>query len=96
MGISGVFGLVYVATPQMFPTVLAASAFGICNMFARLSAVISPEVSELHDPIPMTIFTISSLASAFLPIFLNTDRDDKSQKDTDEIEKEKSKSNLDS
>lgn len=69
-GISFAFNLTYLATPQMFPTALASTAFGICNIFARFSTVLSPLIAELPDPVPMTIFTATCLGSAFLPLCL--------------------------
>ncbi len=69
-GISFAFNIAYLATPQMFPVVLCSTAFGICNIFARFSTVLSPMIAELPDPAPMSIFSIMCIASAFLPLFL--------------------------
>ena len=71
-GISFAFNLTYLATPQMFPTALCTTAFGICNIFARFSTVLSPLIAELPDPAPMSIFSIVCIASAFLPLFLRS------------------------
>ena len=69
-GISFAFNLSYLATPQMFPTALCTTAFGICNIFARFSTILSPLIAELPDPVPMSIFTVFCIASALLPLFL--------------------------
>ena len=69
-GISFAFNLSYLATPQMFPTALCATAFGICNVFARVATILSPLVAELPDPVPMSVFSIMCIVSAFLPLFL--------------------------
>ena len=69
-GISFAFNLCYLATPQMFPVALCTTAFGICNIFARLATILSPLIAELPDPVPMSMFTIICIASAFLPLFL--------------------------
>lgn len=69
-GISFAFNIAYLATPQMFPTELTSTAFGICNIFARFSTVLSPLIAELPDPAPMSIFSISCIAAAFLPLCL--------------------------
>ena len=69
-GISFAFNISYLATPQMFPTALCSTAFGICNVFARFSTVLSPLIAELPDPAPMSIFSVMCIASAFLPLFL--------------------------
>ena len=69
-GICFAFNLVYIATPMMFPTALAATAYGICNIFARFFTIMSPLIAELPDPAPMSIFTIVCIVSAILPPFL--------------------------
>ena len=69
-GISFAFNISYLSTPQMFPTALCATAYGICNLFARLSTVIAPELAEAPDPVPMSIFSIMCIGAAFLPLFL--------------------------
>ena len=69
-GISFAFNIAYLATPQMFPIALCSTAFGICNIFARFSTVLSPLIAELPDPVPMSIFSISCISAAFLPLFL--------------------------
>jgi len=69
-GISFAFNISYLATPKMFPTILASTAFGICNVFARFSTVLSPLIAELPDPVPMSIFSVMCIASALLPLLL--------------------------
>ena len=69
-GISFAFNLSYLATPQMFPVALCTTAFGICNIFARISTIMSPLIAELPDPVPMSIFSVICIATAFLPLFL--------------------------
>lgn len=69
-GISFAFNIAYLATPQMFPTALCSTAFGICNIFARFSTVLSPLIAELPDPVPMSIFSITCIGSALLPLLL--------------------------
>lgn len=69
-GISFAFNISYLATPRMFPTSICSTAFGICNLFARGSTILSPIIAELHPPIPMSIFSIMCIVSAFLPLLL--------------------------
>jgi len=69
-GIALDFNLCYLATPTMFPIALTTTAFGICNIFARIATIMSPLIAELPDPAPMSIFSISCIAAAFLPLFL--------------------------
>jgi len=69
-GISFAFNISYLATPKMFPTILTSTAFGICNVFARFATILSPLIAELPDPVPMSIFAITCIGSALLPLFL--------------------------
>ena len=69
-GISFAFNLSYLATPQMFPVALCTTAFGICNLFARFLTILSPIIAEAPNPIPMSIFSVFCLSSAFLPLLL--------------------------
>ena len=69
-GISVAFNISYLATPHMFPTAVGVTAFGICNLFARFSTILSPLIAELPDPAPMSVLTVTCLVSAFLPLCL--------------------------
>ena len=85
-GISFAFNISYLATPQMFPVELCGTAFGVCNVFARFSTVLSPLVAELPGVLPMTILAISCLASALLPVCLiipKTDEEEVKDKDNE-------------
>lgn len=69
-GISVAYQCCYLATPQMFPTVLTSTAFGIANLFSQAITMSAPLIAELDAPIPMSIFSITCIASAFFPICL--------------------------
>jgi nitrate/nitrite transporter NarK len=53
---AGIFGL-YVAcmqnTVKIFPTIISASAMGICNFCGNLMAVLSPMIAEYEHPLPI-------------------------------------------
>lgn len=55
----------------MFPTLFAASAFGICNLTARIFTIFAPLVAEIPAPLPMIIFTTLAALSAAFAYFLN-------------------------
>ena len=71
-GISFAFLLVYLMTSQLFPTDLTASAFGICNIFANLTTIISPMLAEAKGDVPMLVFGCMCVLGGFLTLFLNT------------------------
>ena len=69
-GVSFAFNISYLGTPQLFPVALCGTAFGICNIFARFSAVLSGPVAEFSDPLPMVIFTFLTVIPGVLSLFL--------------------------
>lgn len=69
-GISFAYNLVYIITPTLFPTENAATAFGICETSAMLSCILSPIVAELNEPLPMIIYSITSIGAMLVSLFL--------------------------
>lgn len=81
-GVSFAFNVSYQATPQMFPVELCATAFGICNVFARFFTIMSPLVAELPGVTPIIILALSCAGSVFLPLCLVIPKDNKNRKST--------------
>ena len=71
-GVALSFNICYLGMSQLFPVTLTGVAFGICNLFARFSTVMSAPVAELSYPIPMIIFTILCIVPGLLSLLLNT------------------------
>ena len=71
-GISFAFNLVYLITPTLFPTELTTTAFGICNVFARFSTILSPILAELALPTPMLCYGFTSIAAMVASLFIIT------------------------
>ena len=65
-GVSATFNICYLANSQIFPAIFAGTAFGICNIGAKLATMLAPLLAELSEPVPMIIFicTASVAASA--------------------------------
>ena len=42
MGVSSGFNLLYIVNTELFPTLFAATAMGICNFLARIVTIMSP------------------------------------------------------
>ena len=76
-GVSVSFALVYIVTVTIFPTLFCGTAFGVCNLFARGFSVLAPQVAELSDPIPMTIFSILAAIAAIIAPFLILEKEKK-------------------
>ena len=61
-GMTGTYALVYTGTAQMFPAILAGTAFGFCSTIAKFLSIVSPMTAEANPPIPLYIFiTLSAL-----------------------------------
>lgn len=71
-GVKMTFAIVYLANSQIFPAIFAGTAFGICNIGAKLATIFSPYMAEVDPPIPMIAFTIFALVAAFLSLFIRT------------------------
>ena len=62
----------YVSTPFLFPVLLCGTAFGICNLIGRTSALSASVIVELTIPLPMVIFTVIAVLSIVVSILLQT------------------------
>ena len=64
------FNLVYIITPQYFPSVVTSRIFGICNVFARVATICAPMIAELDEPIPLVIYVALSSSAALTSLGL--------------------------
>ncbi|CDW73598.1 solute carrier family member 5 [Stylonychia lemnae] len=71
-GVSATFNICYLANATIFPTIFAGTAFGICNVFAKMATIISPMLAEVDAPVPMTVFCIVSGVATVLSLFIQT------------------------
>ena len=60
-GIACAFNTSYLTTPMVFPVILTSTAFGVCNVVARLVTVGAPIVAEFKYPTPTLIFSALSI-----------------------------------
>ena len=66
------FDVCYLANSTLFPAIFSGTAFGICNIAAKIATILSPLVAELDPPIPMTIFTIIAAVAVLLSTMFRT------------------------
>ena len=69
-GISAAFNMIFIASVQLIPTIVAASVFGYCNVLARSMTVLSPIVAELDYPLPLYINIFAALGAGFTSLFI--------------------------
>jgi len=66
LGSSAAMTLLHIATVEIFPTLVAATAFGICNVIARIACIFGPLLVEVPEPVPMSIISFMSLIAISL------------------------------
>ena len=69
-GIASTFGTIYFGNKKIFPDDVAASSMGLIQVVARLFSALQFFFSQMEQPTPMLIFTISSTVTAILCLFL--------------------------
>ena len=55
---------------ELFPTLVRATSFGICNVCARLITISAPVFARADQPIPMLIVVVFSGCAAGLTLLL--------------------------
>lgn len=71
-GVKMTFNVVYLANSQIFPAIFAGTAFGICNIGAKLATIFSPYMAEVDPPTPMIVFSVLAIGAAVLSLFIRT------------------------
>ena len=72
LGVVISFDLAYLINPELFPTVLLATAYGVLNVFGRLITVISPIIAKLPHPVPLIFLIIYASIGAILSFCLSS------------------------
>ncbi|GFR28258.1 organic cation transporter protein, partial [Trichonephila clavata] len=72
--ISCAFGIIYVFTAEIFPTIVRNVGLGSASVSARVGSIIAPFVRELgkatHPVVPQIFFGILAAIGGFLVLFL--------------------------
>mmetsp|Transcript_38691 Transcript_38691/g.28051 ORF Transcript_38691/g.28051 Transcript_38691/m.28051 type:complete len:212 (+) Transcript_38691:929-1564(+) len=71
-GITSSFCILFLSIVDVFPTLFTATAFGICNFFARIGTIFSPSLAEVDEPIPMATCASMCLLGAIVSFSLRT------------------------
>lgn len=74
-GINSAFTLCYIINTEYFPSIVCSRIFGICNIFARISTIMSPLIAEITPPIPMLIYCLICALSSIASMFLTKNKD---------------------
>ena len=69
--LSATFGMIYLYTAEIFPTVTRSTAVGLSSSFARIGGVIAPFIGSLNDilgpQVPLAVFGICLLYTSPSP-----------------------------
>ena len=66
------FNICYLGNSFLFPTIFAATAFGLCIAGAKFFTIFSPMLAEVGTPFPMIILCIMTFSGAISSFFLKT------------------------
>ena len=69
-GINIAFTLCYIINAEYFPSIVCSRVFGVCNIFSRISTILSPLIAEVTPPIPMVIYVLICFISMIASLFL--------------------------
>jgi len=61
-GVAASFCVIYITTVRIFPSVYSATAFGICNIFAKVVTALIPMLVEFPEPYPMLFLAVTCLS----------------------------------
>ncbi|XP_055948852.1 organic cation transporter protein-like isoform X1 [Argiope bruennichi] len=72
--VTGSFGLLYLYTSEIFPTVIRNVTLGSCSMSARIGSILAPFVRELgkatHTAVPNVLYGLLALTGGLLALLL--------------------------
>lgn len=71
-GVKISFDVCYLANSTIFPAIFAGTAFGLCNIGAKVATILSPMLAEVEPPTPMIVFSIIALLASVISLFIRT------------------------
>ena len=76
-GVSSGSNIAYVGNSQLFPTLIASTCFGICNVFSRTSTVFAPWVAELKpESISESVFCAACVLGLLACLLINDQKEE--------------------
>lgn len=67
-GMKVTFDICYLANSTLFPAIFAGTAFGICNIGAKVATIMSPMLAEVEAPVPMITFSVVALVAGVMSL----------------------------
>jgi hypothetical protein len=69
-GVKVAFDTCYLANAMIFPTIFSGTAFGICNIAAKMTTILSPMIAEIEPPVPMIVFSCAATVAIVLSMLI--------------------------
>lgn len=69
-GIKITFDICYLANSIIFPTIFAGTAFGLCNLGAKIATILAPMLAEVDPPVPMIVFSLMAALGGIVSLFI--------------------------
>ena len=88
-GFSALFNVIFIYSPEIFPTSIRSTVMGYLYLLSRLGALIVPSVSSII-PNPPILFGVLSIISSFLCFYLSETLGQEIEDDMPEIVRKKS------
>ncbi len=83
--VSGVFQVVFVYTPEVYPTEARALGLGVCNVAARVGGILTPVVAQVvfaaNDYVSISLYAGSCIVFAILSMLLPIETKGRSLRD---------------
>ncbi len=83
--VSGVFQVVYIYTPEVYPTEARALGLGVCNVAARVGGILTPVVAQVvftaNDYVSISLYAGFCIVFAILSMLLSIETKGRSLRD---------------
>ncbi len=73
LGVKVALDLCYLANSTIFPAIFAGTAFGLCNLGAKVFTILSPLLAETEKPLPMIVYSTLLVGGILAALSLRTD-----------------------
>lgn len=70
VGIAALFTQLYVVNSELFPTLFAPTAMGMCNLVARIATILAPQIAEMPGNMPMVLYSLLCFGGIVLSTML--------------------------
>ena len=80
LGVKVALDLCYLANSTIFPAIFAGTAFGLCNLGAKIFTIMSPLLAEAEKPLPMIIYSALLVGAIFAALSIRKEEDKDSEK----------------